>query len=371
MSEPTNDSGPFVWASIIVVTCLLLVAFQKVLFLVVPFLLALILYYFLYPLVHRLELAGLSRGTAASIVTLVFLLLLAAGLTAMLPWITTHLTDWQDAVERYLKGGLGLLERSLLSLEEHYAVLRKANIASVVGQRLDQFTSTFAGHYVEPIAIGVAGWMPWLLLSPFLAFFFLKDGRQFQRFLARAVPNAFFEKTLYLMGEVDHASRAYFVGLIKLTVLDTLTLAFGLWMIGMPSPLALGLVAAIFAWVPIVGSVMGGLLVVLVAATDFPTQPAMATYAIGLFIIVRLLDDFVYMPLTIGKSLNIHPLITVLMIFIGGAVAGIAGLMLVLPVLGIVMVIGETIGTVVTDPRLMARYRHGRALRREQASVDL
>jgi len=77
------------------------------------------------------------------------------------------------------------------------------------------------------------------------------------------------------------------------------------------------------------------------------------------------------MPLTVGKSLSLHPLVTVLMIFVGGAVAGIAGLMLVLPVLGVVMVIGETIGVVVTDPRLMARHRHALALRRDHASRDL
>jgi hypothetical protein len=59
------------------------------------------------------------------------------------------------------------------------------------------------------------------------------------------------------------------------------------------------------------------------------------------------------------------------MIFAGGAVAGISGLMLVLPVLGVVMVCGETIGKVVTDPRLMARHRHAKLLRRRQASIDL
>jgi hypothetical protein len=59
------------------------------------------------------------------------------------------------------------------------------------------------------------------------------------------------------------------------------------------------------------------------------------------------------------------------MIFAGGAVAGVPGLMLVLPVLGVVMVIGETIGLIVTDPRLMARHRHAKALRRIQASADL
>ncbi len=129
-----------------------------------------------------------------------------------------------------------------------------------MAQRLDEFTSGFAKHYVEPIALGIAGWAPSLLLPPFLSFFFLKDGRHFETFLVRAVPNAFFERTLYLLSEVDRAARDYFLGLIKLTVLDTLTLAFGLWLLGMPSALGLGLLAAVLAWVPYVGSIFGGLL---------------------------------------------------------------------------------------------------------------
>jgi predicted PurR-regulated permease PerM len=370
MNEPVTDAGPFVWASSIAVTCLLLLALQNMLFLVVPFLLALILYYLLYPAMQRLVLmAGMSRGAAASLVTLVLLVLVVVGGFLLLPRIS--FADWQDGVERYLQGGISLLERSLTALEERFGMLQRAQLAATVGQRLNDFTSGFAERYVAPIALGIAGWTPSLLLAPFLAFFFLKDGHLFQRILVRAVPNAFFEKTLRLVNEVDHAARAYFLGLIELTVLDTVTLAFGLWLMGMPAPLSLGLVAAVLAWVPYVGSILGGLLVVLVAATDFPAEPAMAVWAVGLFILVRLLDDFVYMPLTIGKSLRMHPLVAVLMIFIGGAVAGIAGLMLVLPVLGVVMVVCETIGAVVTDSRLMARYRHGRALRKAQASADL
>jgi predicted PurR-regulated permease PerM len=141
--------------------------------------------------------------------------------------------------------------------------------------------------------------------------------------------------------------------------------------LGFPGALALGLICAVLAWVPYVGSILGGLLVVLVAATDFADTPAMAYWAVGLFLLVRLLDDFVYMPLTIGKSLRMHPVLTVLMIFAGGAVAGVPGLMLVLPVLGVVAVIGETVGLVVTDAGVWARHRHGRRLRREQASADL
>ncbi|MCF8199212.1 MAG: AI-2E family transporter [Sulfuritalea sp.] len=370
VEESHHGSGPIVWASIIATTCVLLFLFQKILWLVVPFLLALIIYYMLYPPMQGLIYRGMNRNTAAGLVTLAFLLVLLVVGVALAPWIGGKVAVWQEIVGSYIQGGLKLLDRSLRALEANWSTLARARLADTAAERFTSSADRVVDH-IEPIAIGIMAWAPSLMLAPFLAFFFLRDGRRFQRFLGSAVPNAFFEKTLYLLYEIDRTSRAYFQGLIRLTVLDTLTLAAGLWLLGIPGPFALGLICAVLAWIPYVGSILGGLLVVLVAATDFPDTPGMAYWAIALFGAVRLLDDFVYMPLTVGKSLELHPLVTVLMIFVGGAVAGVPGLMLVLPVLGVVMVIGETIGVIVTDPRLMARHRHALALRRNQASNDL
>jgi predicted PurR-regulated permease PerM len=185
------------------------------------------------------------------------------------------------------------------------------------------------------------------------------------------VPNAYFERTLYMVDRVDGTARAYFQGLLKLTVIDTVCLGLGLAAIGMPGAFALGLMAAVLAWVPFVGSVIGCVIVVLVAATDFPNSPWVVYAAIGLFLFVRLLDDFVFMPLTIGRSLHMHPLPTVLLIFVGGAVAGIPGLILVLPLAGVVMVVAGTIGGIVNDPRLRARHTFAKALRARRITADL
>ena len=364
------SSGPLVWSAIIAATCVLLFLFQQILWLVVPALLALIIYYMLVPAVQFLVYRGVSRDVAAGVVMTSFLLALAGIGVAAMPWVTAHAADWQATVTRYIDGGLELLNRSLRGLEASWSLLREARLAETVSDRLRQGTGNLMEH-LEPVVLGVMAWAPSLLLAPFLAFFFLRDGRRFKGYLAEAVPNAFFERSLHLLHGVDRTLRAYFQGLIKLTVLDTLTLAAGLWLLGIPGPFVLGLICAVLAWVPYVGSILGGLLVVLVAATDFPGDAVMAYWAVALFVFVRMLDDFFYMPLTIGKSLHMHPLITVLMIFVGGAVAGIAGLMLVLPLLGVVMVIGETVGAIISDARLMARHRHAMALRRAAVSADL
>ena len=365
-----TPGGPVVWAGIIASSCVLLFLLQKVLWLVVPFLLALILFYLLQGPMQWLMYRGFKRDYAASITMVAFLAAAGLYLTLALPWAASRLVDWQTMLTRYLAGGLTLLSSTLMGLEHSSQTLADAHLSAQVSESIEQLT----GHvetYLKPAVVATMTWAPSLLLAPFVAFFLLRDGGRFQRMLGRAVPNAFFERSLYLLHEVDRTTRAYFIGLIQLTLLDTLTLAAGLWWIGLPGPLLLGLICAVLGWLPFIGTVLGGLLVILVAATDFADTPAMAYWAVILFGIVRLLDDFVYMPMTVGRSLHMHPMLTVLMIFVGGAVAGVPGLMLVLPLLGVVMVMGETIGQIVTDTRLMARYRHGRLLRRQRASADL
>lgn len=371
MNEEEQRSGPVVWSCIIAATCVLLFLLEQMLWLAIPFLFGIILYYILLAPVQRLVRAGLGQNQAALIVGGVFFGAVALAGFAAIYWISPPSGSWQELLGHYLDGGVAFVRHSVLALERKFPILHQIHLSKIVNSRFAAYSENFAQKHLTGILVSVASSLPSLLLAPFLTFFFLRDGHRFKKFLARAVPNAFFEKTLFLLHEVDQTARRYFQGLIKLTAIDTVMLAFGLWAIGVPSPLVLGLIAALLAWVPFVGSVAGCALVVMVTSTDVPGDPLMAYSAIAVFILVRLMDDFVFMPLTLGRSLHIHPLITVLMIFIGGSVAGVAGLMLVLPLLGVVMVVGETLGRLITNARLRARHRNAMALRVRQASIDL
>ena len=370
-TSPYLASGPVVWLATIACTTLLLSLLKQALWLVVPFLFAIILYYALFPTVRRLTLAGVDRETAAGIVAGGFLLATAIAMVPTLPWLAGQAVSGEEAVYRYLAGGRLLVDRTLLVLESQFGFLKEMDFHAEMSRKMAEFGTTYVKEHLADLLLATAAWLPALLLAPFLAFFFLRDGRRFLKFLGESVPNAYFERTLYMIDRVDGTARAYFQGLLKLTLIDTVCLALGLAAIGMPGAFALGLMAAVLAWVPFIGSVIGCVIVVLVAATDFPTNPWIVYAAVGLFLFVRLLDDFVFMPLTIGRSLHMHPLPTVLLIFVGGAVAGVPGLILVLPLAGVVMVIAGTIGGIVNDPRLRARHAFAKKLRAQRITADL
>ena len=364
-------SGPLVWVATIGFTTLLLVASTKALWLVVPLLLAIILYYMLYPIVRRLVLTGISRETAATLVAGGFAVLAIAVMIPTLPWLAAQSVSGEESLNRYLEGGRVLLERTLAALESQFGFLQRMNFHAEMSRRATELGETFVQKELAETLLGAALWLPSLLLAPFFTFFFLRDGRRFLKMLGSAVPNAFFERTVYMVDRVHNTARDYFQGLLKLTVIDTVCLGFGLWMIGVPGAFVLGLVAAILAWVPVVGSVIGCTMVVLVAATDFPGDPWVVYASIALFILVRLLDDFIFMPLTVGRSIQMHPLPTVLMIFIGGAVAGVPGLILALPLAGVVSAVAGTVGGIVNDPRLRARHAFAHSLRARRINADL
>jgi predicted PurR-regulated permease PerM len=368
----SERAGPIVWTGIIAATCVLLLVVQQLLWLALPFIFGTVLHYILIGPMQRMVRAGYSRNSAAMMVCLLFFAFLTLALTAAFSWSRGPEEDsWEKTIGLYIDGGVAFVHNTMTLLEQKFPLLAEMHLTSTVNAIFRTHTDNFAEKHLGEILVAVATWVPSLLLAPFLTFFFLRDGLRFKKFLARAVPNAYFERALFLLHEVDQTARRYFEGLLKLTVLDTAVLALGLWTIGVSSPLLLGLMSAVLAWVPFVGSVVGCVLVVIVASTDAPSNPFIAYGAIGVFVLVRLLDDFVFMPLTLGRSIRVHPLVTVLMIFVGGALAGVVGLMLVLPLLGVVMVTGETLGRLMTNPRLRARHRYALALRTRQASVDL
>ncbi len=369
--KPEPQAGMLTWLVVIVVTCLILFFFQKILWLVVPGLLALVWYYCLQPVVHVFVRMGLKHRTAAKLVTMVLFALTVLLVVLLLSIAAARATVWKAQIMHYLQGGLNFLRATEETLAQRLPSLRKSTFVQSSQWNLDALGEQFAEKYLGVLLLQMLHWLPSLLLAPYLTYFFLQDANRLKKRVIHSVPNAFFERTLLLVDRIDQSLQGFFVGLIKLTFLDTICLALGLWCLGISYPLVLGLTAAVLAWLPYFGSMVGCVLVVLVAATDYPNTPVVTYGCIALFLCVRLLDDFVFLPMTVGRSLRIHPVLSVLMLFLGAAVAGSTGLLLVLPVMGVVVVVTETLGQILTDQGLRARFRHANKLRHRLIEIEI
>ncbi len=115
--------------------------------------------------------------------------------------------------------------------------------------------------------------------------------------------------------------------LISMALVGILT-AFGLWMIGLPAPLALGLLAALTEFVPIVGPLIGAVPAVLLA---FSVDWTMVAWTIGVFAVVQQLESNMITPLIQHRMVSLPPVVTMFAILAFGLLFGPLGLFLATP----------------------------------------
>lgn len=115
--------------------------------------------------------------------------------------------------------------------------------------------------------------------------------------------------------------------LISMALVGMLT-AFGLWMIGLPAPLALGLLAALTEFVPIVGPLIGAVPAVLLA---FSVDWTMVAWTIGVFAVVQQLESNMITPLIQHRMVSLPPVVTMFAILAFGLLFGPLGLFLATP----------------------------------------
>lgn len=343
-----------------------------------PLVISFVLYYLVQPGIQFLKRRGWSHEQAVYGVVGLLTLAMILSIPLMLPWASRQI-DWvQEALPTSIEKLKGAVSTSFTDLEESYPQLVNPGTGAHVAELMDQFRREFSSKYLPQCVAYLASWLPSLLLIPYITFFLLKDGDKFKRLIMRGVPNAFFEKVLLLFYRLDRQMRAFFTGLMAMTFLDTITLAGVLMFMGWPygifypaTAFALGLLCAVLSWVPYIGTFTGCTIVIISCMLQVPGNGLLVAKAVVAFTVVRMLDDFIYTPATVGRSMSVHPLVTVLMILAGGYLAGIPGLILAMPVLGVSMVLGEIFGQVWFDERLRARYEYAHTIRRREARSDL
>ncbi|NRI67676.1 AI-2E family transporter, partial [Rhodococcus sp. MS16] len=113
-----------------------------------------------------------------------------------------------------------------------------------------------------------------------------------------------------------------------------------IWLItfGVPYPLLLAVLVAVLDLIPIVGSTLAGIVVALVALTvSLPISLA----TVAFFIMLRLVEDYVLVPRIIGRTVQVPPLITVVAVLLGGALLGIVGALLAIPIAAAILLLAR------------------------------
>ena len=195
-------------------------------------------------------------------------------------------------------------------------------------------------HTVSDMVLSMGGWLayiPWLVLIPVLSFFVLKDVDTFRRSALQMLPRGrwrwrgdeFFQD---VNGTLASYIRAQLTACLFIGVVCTL----GFALLGLPNQLALGVIAGVCEFVPLVGPLL--VAVVAVAAALLHGGPFLAFLVLVFLVVLRIVEDYIVYPRLIGQGIHLHPLAVIVAILCGAELAGITGIFLAIPVVAILTV---------------------------------
>ena len=218
-------------------------------------------------------------------------------------------------------------------------------LADVIREYGGNLAETLFGRttgFVEGLVSGITSGIALLVIVPFVAFFFLKEGRHITHGVIELVPNAYFELFLNLLHQINGQIGGYIRGqLLAVSVVATLAIV-GLMLVGMPYSLPVGLLAGLANMIPYLGPLIGiliGSIVALATGGGF----GLVGNVILVFFVVQAIDNVLVQPAIVAKNVDLHPLVVLFVVMVGSQLMGIVGMLVAVPLTGIIKVSGQTI----------------------------
>lgn len=299
---------------------------------VVLFILAILFAYILEPIVSRVQVWNrISRGSRGIAIAEVYVILcVGAAVVAIMagPRVIDEGQKLAGAVpqmlENLISGQIALQIGERRGWSFHTQIWLQQYLAQHSGAILSWTNS------MEMRLASTARDAVWLILVPILAIFFLKDGRRFtEAILGMVVLREHRGFLSGITGDLNEMLAHYIRSQIILAVLSAAFYMAMLSVMRFPYALAIGSIAGAIEFIPMVGPLVGALLMLAVA---FLTNYHHILIVAILWGIWRMLQDYFTAPRIMGNRLKLHPLAVIFAVLVGGEIAGVIGVYLSIPI---------------------------------------
>lgn len=293
-----------------------------------PIVIAAVVTYMLNPVVGWLERRGLRRGLGVAIVFLAFLMLTTILLSLLIPVIATEVGKLLDEVPTYTQRfvdsfndfaqarGFG----ARLKAPEDLSVLIESNREAVY--RFLGGVRSVAGQVLHIVITAVIG----IVLSVYM----LIDLPKMRAGLIKAIPPDYRDDVIEVGQKVGVALGGFFRGQLLVAtfvgVASALVLTFP---VKLPFAIVIGLLAGVFNLIPLIGPFLAAVPAVIIGLLS--GTPIKALWAALALLIVQQVDNHIISPKVMGRTVQLHPVTVMLALLAGGTLAGIPGMLVVIP----------------------------------------
>ncbi|RPE09102.1 AI-2E family transporter [Chitinophaga lutea] len=289
----------------------------------------------LLPVAQGLEKLRLSRGLAATLSVVLFILCMF-GLIYFISWQTSSfLTDLPSLEKRLMLQANNLT----LWIDEKFKIDSDQQMAWI-NETAAKSISTVSQFVVNAVS-SVSSILIFLVFIPLYTFFLLYYRRLLVRFLLRLFRREDAEEVHEVIAHGRSVIKSYVVGLfIEMLVVAVLNIT-ALLLLGVQYAILLGTLGAIFNIIPYLGMVMTIIIVLMVTLTT--GTPALAFWAAVSLFGIHLVDANVLLPRIVGSKVSINAMITLLGVFVGSMIWGIAGMFISIPAMALLKIIFDRI----------------------------
>lgn len=297
-----------------------------------PFLIAAFITYLLNPIIERLHVRGLNRVIAILIIYGLFFGGLGFSLYKGIPIFVEELRDFSNNAPIFTtqyREWLEKIQKETASWPNGLQVRVDEGIEQVevkVEKFVDKVVNSLLNLLNASVLIG---------LIPFIAFYMLKDVDVLKKSVWYMSPRKWRQKGMSFLKDVDESLGAYIRGQILICVVIGVVSAMLFWMVNLKYALLLGFIIGITNVIPYFGPIIGAFPAVMIAAT---TSTKMVIITLIVIFVLQFVEGNLLGPIIVGKTLQMHPLVIMLALLIGGELGGIVGLILIVPLFAIMKV---------------------------------
>ncbi|HTN11800.1 MAG TPA: AI-2E family transporter [Acetobacteraceae bacterium] len=298
-----------------------------------PFVAAAGVAYFLDPLASQLDRWGLRRSIGA-------LLLIVALLTSVLlfalllyPLILSQLGELLGRMPTYAAQVQHFAETLIANAQQRLGEeFVDTKLRELVGGQAGAVLSFMITAVTRVIGGGFALFnvLSLLVVTPVVAFYLLRDWPGVVARINSWLPHRYAGALREQAREIDRILSAWLRGQALCCLFLALFYATGLTLVGLDLGLIVGLAAGALSFIPYVGSVTGLLVSVGLALAQFPTWGGVML-VVGVFIVGNLLEGYVIYPRFLGDRVELHAVWVIFALFAGGAAFGFVGVLLAVP----------------------------------------
>ena len=297
-----------------------------------PVILAGLLYYLLNPLVDMMEKRKINRLVAITIVFVLITVLLIWGLAVVIPNLQAQIVSFFRNMPSYLKQSKKIIDDLLDSrLSEEFRP-QIEQVTENISSQLTTWASNFsaravnwASHFVSAASQVIVA----VIIMPFILFYLLRDGKNLKGYVTQFLPKKLREPVGQVLSDVNSQLSHYARGQTTVAIIVAFMFMILFKIIGLRYGVTLAVVAGVLNLVPYLGSFLAMLPALVLGLI---AGPVMLLKVIIVFIVEQTIEGRFVSPLILGSQLSIHPITILFVLLTSGSMFGIWGVLLGIPV---------------------------------------